>query len=190
MSPPARRTAHAMATARYVGCHQPAPPPRVATRMSALSSRAGQQCLTRAHTVLAHREQNGTCVCQPSWRGDDCSIPTCPNECSGSGHCIDMKCLCQAGWSGDDCSQRACPAGCSGHGMCGALPDSCSPSCTLAHAASGPRHLLDLDRDGDSDTHRAARYSECIVLLRGRLHWAGLRRSHLPERVFWPRTVP
>merc|ERR1711988_1671886 len=31
--------------------------------------------------------KEGACTCESGWEGDDCSIKTCPNDCSGNGYC-------------------------------------------------------------------------------------------------------
>eukprot|EP00960_Hanusia_phi_P038872 753644-Hanusia_phi.AAC.3 len=63
---------------------------------------------------------DGKCVCDQSWTGFDCSIPNCPNACSGRGICQgNGVCHCQLGFSGSACEQRAClEQDCSGHGSC------------------------------------------------------------------------
>ena len=43
-------------------------------------------------------------MCHPSWRGEACSIRTCPNECSGAGDCVDLVCHCNPGWTGAACA--------------------------------------------------------------------------------------
>ena len=51
----------------------------------------------------------GTCKCNNSYKGDDCSIPVsartdCINDCSGHGICKDKICKCNDGWTGPSCS--------------------------------------------------------------------------------------
>ena len=73
-------------------------------------------CSGYGHCDLA----TGTCTCspntvmgQPSWWGEDCSIPGCLNYCSGHGTCTRLDCAscpfhyceCDPGWGGPDCSQ-------------------------------------------------------------------------------------
>lgn len=47
-----------------------------------------------------------SCVCFPGWEGFNCDIPTCTNNCSGQGSCINNTCVCYPGWFGGDCSKR------------------------------------------------------------------------------------
>ena len=68
----------------------------------------------------------GTCYCSPGWRGIDCSLRTCPNDCSYDGYCINGTCNCYPGFVGNDCSGKVCPGSelvpqkiCSGRGSCG-----------------------------------------------------------------------
>ncbi|XP_019357393.1 PREDICTED: tenascin-N isoform X7 [Gavialis gangeticus] len=59
-----------------------------------------------------------SCNCDEGWEGSDCSRPSCPNSCSGNGHCVNGKCICHEPYVGEDCSQRLCPENCSGNGIC------------------------------------------------------------------------
>ena len=66
---------------------------------------------------------SGTCYCDPGYYGADCSVGSCPGNCSsaaGRGKCVDFLCECTRGFTGDDCSLRSCPGlpSCSGHGKC------------------------------------------------------------------------
>jgi hypothetical protein len=65
-------------------------------------------------------DNEGQCNCQQGWRNADCSIKSCPNECSGYGTCNtnDGICTCDDKHSGLDCSREICPKKCSGHGTC------------------------------------------------------------------------
>uniref|UniRef100_A0A8D2MQL1 Tenascin C n=1 Tax=Zonotrichia albicollis TaxID=44394 RepID=A0A8D2MQL1_ZONAL len=40
------------------------------------------------------------CVCEPGWKGPNCSQPSCPNDW----RCVDGRCVCEDGYIGDDCS--------------------------------------------------------------------------------------
>lgn len=64
--------------------------------------------------------EQGTCSCQcdPGWEGPDCSVSSCPDECSDNGRCVDGKCACHAGYTGHDCSQLECPGDCNDKGRC------------------------------------------------------------------------
>nr|XP_005304324.2 tenascin-N [Chrysemys picta bellii] len=58
------------------------------------------------------------CDCDEGWEGNDCSHPSCPNNCNGNGRCVNGKCICSKPYVGEDCSQRLCPKNCSGNGIC------------------------------------------------------------------------
>ncbi|XP_062337653.1 tenascin-N [Osmerus eperlanus] len=64
--------------------------------------------------------QHDTCSCQcnPGWKGPDCSVSSCPDECNDNGRCVDGKCVCHAGYTGHDCSQLLCPGNCNDKGHC------------------------------------------------------------------------
>ncbi|XP_058158475.1 tenascin isoform X2 [Dasypus novemcinctus] len=58
------------------------------------------------------------CICEPGWKGPNCSEPECPGNCHLQGQCIDGQCLCDEGFTGEDCSQLACPSDCNDQGKC------------------------------------------------------------------------
>uniref|UniRef100_A0A8C5XM97 Tenascin n=1 Tax=Microcebus murinus TaxID=30608 RepID=A0A8C5XM97_MICMU len=58
------------------------------------------------------------CVCEPGWRGPNCSEPECPGSCHLRGQCVDGQCVCDEGFTGEDCSQLACPGDCNDQGKC------------------------------------------------------------------------
>ncbi|XP_053777280.1 tenascin isoform X5 [Desmodus rotundus] len=58
------------------------------------------------------------CVCEPGWKGPNCSEPECPGNCHLQGQCLDGQCLCNEGFTGEDCSQLACPSDCNDQGKC------------------------------------------------------------------------
>ncbi|KAG6933917.1 tenascin C [Chelydra serpentina] len=62
-------------------------------------------------------EQCG-CICEPGWKGPNCSEPECPNSCNHKGRCVDGKCICEEGFAGEDCSQLTCPSDCNDQGKC------------------------------------------------------------------------
>lgn len=43
-------------------------------------------------------------MCFPHFTGEDCSTPTCPNDCRDNGQCVDGQCVCEEGFYGEDCS--------------------------------------------------------------------------------------
>ncbi|CAN8198082.1 unnamed protein product [Coccothraustes coccothraustes] len=79
------------------------------------------------------------CVCEPGWKGPNCSQASCPNDCNDQGKCVDGLCVCFEGYTGPDCGQELCPQGCGAHGRCvggqclcheGFVGDDCSvPLC-------------------------------------------------------------
>lgn len=97
------------------------------------------------------------CVCEYGFALPNCfnkalykKLPSCPNECSGAGLCMDGRCLCMEGTTGLDCSgvvcpegtsgpscqYRACPRDCSGYGICFNGECSCDefhlgPDCSI-----------------------------------------------------------
>ncbi|XP_063492891.1 tenascin isoform X2 [Symphalangus syndactylus] len=58
------------------------------------------------------------CVCEPGWKGPNCSEPECPGNCHLRGQCIDGQCICDEGFTGEDCSLLACPSDCNDQGKC------------------------------------------------------------------------
>ncbi|KAG7215347.1 hypothetical protein INR49_022584 [Caranx melampygus] len=58
------------------------------------------------------------CVCEPGWKGPNCSEPECPGNCQDRGRCVDGKCECFKGFSGEDCTLEVCPVDCGDHGRC------------------------------------------------------------------------
>nr|XP_033502699.1 tenascin isoform X2 [Epinephelus lanceolatus] len=58
------------------------------------------------------------CVCEPGWKGPNCSEPECPNKCQNRGRCVDGKCVCFKGFTGEDCTLEVCPVDCGAYGQC------------------------------------------------------------------------
>ncbi|TKS84912.1 Tenascin [Collichthys lucidus] len=58
------------------------------------------------------------CLCEPGWKGPNCSEPACPKNCHDRGRCVDEKCECFKGFTGDDCALEDCPVDCGVHGQC------------------------------------------------------------------------
>ncbi|KAK3875518.1 hypothetical protein Pcinc_019616 [Petrolisthes cinctipes] len=65
------------------------------------SSVAGQECSGHGACL------EGVCTCDGDWMGPACSLPVCPNSCSGKGECDheEHRCKCFKGYNGSDCSQ-------------------------------------------------------------------------------------
>eukprot|EP01128_Nolandella_sp_AFSM9_P008091 TRINITY_DN465_c0_g1_i1.p1 TRINITY_DN465_c0_g1~~TRINITY_DN465_c0_g1_i1.p1 ORF type:complete len:944 (-),score=219.56 TRINITY_DN465_c0_g1_i1:200-3031(-) len=55
----------------------------------------------------------GTCICRDVYGGEACTVPQCPNDCSGNGQCLlnsdgtPDQCQCDEGWTGRACLQTA-----------------------------------------------------------------------------------
>ncbi|NXL92753.1 TENA protein, partial [Alectura lathami] len=58
------------------------------------------------------------CVCEPGWKGPNCSEPECPRNCLNRGLCVRGKCVCEEGFTGEDCGQPTCPNDCNDQGKC------------------------------------------------------------------------
>ncbi|KAB0347054.1 hypothetical protein FD754_011911 [Muntiacus muntjak] len=58
------------------------------------------------------------CVCEPGWKGPNCSEPECPSNCHLRGQCLAGQCVCAEGFTGEDCGQLACPSDCNDQGKC------------------------------------------------------------------------
>nr|XP_056716351.1 tenascin isoform X1 [Euleptes europaea] len=58
------------------------------------------------------------CICEPGWKGPNCSEPECPQNCNDRGRCINGKCICDEGFTGSDCGQLTCPGDCNDQGKC------------------------------------------------------------------------
>ncbi|XP_068104211.1 tenascin isoform X3 [Hyperolius riggenbachi] len=58
------------------------------------------------------------CICEPGWKGPNCSEAECPDNCNDRGICVDGKCVCNPGYTGDDCSELTCPNDCNDQGKC------------------------------------------------------------------------
>ncbi|XP_072487843.1 tenascin isoform X5 [Notamacropus eugenii] len=58
------------------------------------------------------------CICEPGWKGPNCSEPECPGNCHDKGQCIDGQCVCEEGFTGEACAHLACPSDCNDQGKC------------------------------------------------------------------------
>ncbi|MCJ8747020.1 hypothetical protein PDJAM_G00148530 [Pangasius djambal] len=59
-----------------------------------------------------------SCVCEPGWKGPNCSETECPSFCQDQGRCVDGKCICFEGFGGEDCGIVLCPVDCGEYGQC------------------------------------------------------------------------
>ncbi|XP_029295570.1 tenascin isoform X2 [Cottoperca gobio] len=59
-----------------------------------------------------------SCLCEPGWKGPNCTEPECPNDCQDQGRCVDGKCECFEGFGGDDCGIELCLLDCGDYGHC------------------------------------------------------------------------
>ncbi|XP_042608032.1 tenascin-like isoform X2 [Cyprinus carpio] len=58
------------------------------------------------------------CICEPGWKGPNCTVPDCPGDCNDQGRCINGKCECFNGFAGEDCSMETCLVDCGENGRC------------------------------------------------------------------------
>ncbi|KFQ87172.1 Tenascin-R, partial [Phoenicopterus ruber ruber] len=58
------------------------------------------------------------CVCEPGWKGPNCSEQACPRNCFDRGLCVRGKCVCNEGFTGEDCGELRCPKDCHNRGRC------------------------------------------------------------------------
>ncbi|XP_035811952.2 tenascin isoform X3 [Amphiprion ocellaris] len=58
------------------------------------------------------------CICDPGWKGPNCTKLECPNNCQQRGRCVDGKCECFKGFTGADCTLEVCPVDCGAQGRC------------------------------------------------------------------------
>lgn len=78
----------------------------------------------RIDTGHGQCQENGTCDCDPGWRGVACDLFSCDgsNDCSGNGECVDVNtCQCYVGYYGKSCNEMiTCPSvrNCSRNGVC------------------------------------------------------------------------
>ncbi|XP_030579663.1 tenascin isoform X2 [Archocentrus centrarchus] len=59
-----------------------------------------------------------SCVCEPGWKGPNCTELECPGDCQDQGRCVDGKCECFEGFGGDDCGIELCLLDCGDYGHC------------------------------------------------------------------------
>ncbi|XP_029685876.1 tenascin isoform X2 [Takifugu rubripes] len=59
-----------------------------------------------------------SCICEPGWKGHNCSDPECPGDCQDQGRCLNGRCECFEGFGGEDCSNELCLLDCGDYGHC------------------------------------------------------------------------
>nr|XP_015222057.1 PREDICTED: tenascin isoform X2 [Lepisosteus oculatus] len=59
-----------------------------------------------------------SCLCEPGWKGPNCTEPECPGDCQDQGRCVDGVCVCFEGYTGEDCGVELCTVDCGEHGQC------------------------------------------------------------------------
>uniref|UniRef100_A0A6Q2Y665 Zmp:0000000846 n=1 Tax=Esox lucius TaxID=8010 RepID=A0A6Q2Y665_ESOLU len=59
-----------------------------------------------------------SCICEPGWKGSNCTESECHNGCQDQGRCVNGKCVCFQGFGGDDCSLEVCKLDCGENGQC------------------------------------------------------------------------
>ncbi|NXG24648.1 TENA protein, partial [Grallaria varia] len=109
------------------------------------------------------------CVCEPGWRGPNCSQPTCPSDCNDQGKCVDGLCVCFEGFTGPACGEELCAPGCGAHGRCmggqcvcheGFAGEDCAqPLCP--HNCHGHGRCL----DGECVCHEGYTGDDCAELI-------------------------
>ncbi|XP_071372443.1 teneurin-4 isoform X8 [Centroberyx affinis] len=90
-------------------------------------------CMDQCSGHGAFLAETGTCSCDPSWTGHDCSTEICAADCGGHGICVSGTCRCDDGWMGTGCDQRACHPRCNEHGTCKDGKCECSPGWNGEH---------------------------------------------------------
>ncbi|XP_073343268.1 teneurin-4 isoform X5 [Pagrus major] len=90
-------------------------------------------CMDQCSGHGAFLADTGTCSCDPSWTGHDCSTEICAADCGGHGICVSGSCRCDDGWMGTGCDQRACHPRCNEHGTCKDGKCECSPGWNGEH---------------------------------------------------------
>ncbi|XP_071773638.1 teneurin-4 isoform X5 [Centroberyx gerrardi] len=90
-------------------------------------------CMDQCSGHGAFLADAGTCSCDPSWTGHDCSTEICAADCGGHGICVSGTCRCDDGWMGTGCDQRACHPRCNEHGTCKDGKCECSPGWNGEH---------------------------------------------------------
>ncbi|XP_073696873.1 tenascin isoform X2 [Garra rufa] len=58
------------------------------------------------------------CICEPGWKGPNCTVPACPGDCTDQGRCVNGKCECFDGFTGEDCRVETCLVDCGENGRC------------------------------------------------------------------------
>lgn len=59
-----------------------------------------------------------SCICEPGWKGPNCTEAECPGNCNNRGICVDGKCVCNPEYTGEDCGELTCLNDCNDQGKC------------------------------------------------------------------------
>ncbi|XP_018432476.1 PREDICTED: tenascin [Nanorana parkeri] len=78
---------------------------------------SGAGCCSGSQTAQGKINLCG-CICEPGWKGPNCSEAECPGNCNNRGICVDGKCVCNPGYTGEDCSELTCLNDCNDQGRC------------------------------------------------------------------------
>jgi len=138
----------------------------------AASSRSNHYPSNTVHSLsVVSFNDAGPCVCEPRWKGSDCSVTLCPNSCSGNGFCTDSGCQCYPGYLGVACEKTTCRHDCSGHGRCLAGTCQCETGWANADCAIplNPRraHMTRMSLPGENvDETEDISFSSRTKLLR------------------------
>ncbi|XP_052454498.1 tenascin [Carassius gibelio] len=108
------------------------------------------------------------CICEPGWKGPNCTIPDCPRDCNDQGRCINGKCECFAGFTGADCSEETCLVDCGENGRC------INGACVCNEEFSGD-DCTETDCLNNCLGHGRCVESECVC----DEHWTGFDCSEL-----------
>lgn len=62
--------------------------------------------------------EEGNCICDAGWTGENCDVDLCLNVTCDHGTCVEGECECDAGWTGENCEVDMCLNVICIHGTC------------------------------------------------------------------------
>ncbi|KAJ4461176.1 hypothetical protein PAPYR_2640 [Paratrimastix pyriformis] len=129
-------TPERVATAEFLLARQAATPEYTLYRVSRL--RVPGDCNGPTHGTCD--TATGLCVCTSHFSGPNCSVPLCPDGCSGHGYCNPATALCECypGYASANCGRASCPM--TPLGECNGGSSICEPTarkCTCPLGFSG-----------------------------------------------------